>query len=166
MKWGHKDEIGRIVALRRQHQRLYAVAESTLEPELLQRLTEKFGELRWSTSTNNRRNQALRIDEISLTASPATNGLPPVKWYKFGVSKGNLPQWVTDELKLAEKTEFRFQHRGELLVHDLDYQTRLLRDMETVQGRTTGEFLMVDGELLELETYTGGRIISVGGRVL
>lgn len=64
MRWAHQDEIGRIVALRRNHGRLSAVATSTLEPDELEFLTGKYGRLRWSTSTNNRRNEPLRIDEI------------------------------------------------------------------------------------------------------
>jgi len=57
--------------------------------------------LRWSTGTNNRIRDPLRIVEISLTHQAATNGLPPVSWHRAGVSKGNLPVWVAAELERA-----------------------------------------------------------------
>ena len=53
MRWAHRETIGRIVALRRAQGQLYAVAECDLEPDDLQLLTEKYGDLRWSTSTVN-----------------------------------------------------------------------------------------------------------------
>ena len=96
MRWPHGEEIGQIVALRRANSRLYAVAECSLEPNGLAWLTENKGELRWSTSTNTRVGEPLRIDEISLTNSPATIGLPPVRWWKLDVVKGNLPAWVRE----------------------------------------------------------------------
>ena len=170
MRWGHKEEIGRIVALRRANGRLLAVGETEeLEPSDLAGLTEKFGELRWSTSTNNRRDEKLRIDEISLTTSPATIGLPAVKWYKLGATKGNMPQWVQEELKRAEKTEFRFQHRGELKVHDLDYQrnpNRFHRDVDQhpIGGELEGRHMTINGERVPIEYRPAGRILSVGGR--
>lgn len=76
MRWQHQETIGRVVALRRAHCQLFAVAECELEPDDLALLTEKYGDLRWSTSTENRRRDPLRITEVSLTPGPATVGLP------------------------------------------------------------------------------------------
>jgi len=169
MRWQHQDEIGRIVALRRNHGRLSVVATSTLEPAELDFLTGKFGELRWSTSTNNRRNEKLRIDEISLTPNPATVGLRSVKWYRLGVSKGNMPSWVQEELKRADKLEFR--QRRELQVHDVDYQRnpysdyeRYQRDVGLVAGASLeGRHMTINGERVPME-FRPGRILSVEGR--
>ena len=171
MRWGHNEEIGRVVALRRADGRLLAVAETEeLEPDDLAGLTEKFGDLRWSTSTDNRRNEELRIDEISLTTSPATIGLPAVRWWKLDKVKGNLPAWVQEELKRADKTEVR--HRGELRVHDLDYERnpssdpeRFQRDIGMQQGGTLeGRTITIHGERVPLESRPGGRILSVRSR--
>ena len=117
MRWQHDEEIGQIAALRRANRRLLAVAVCTLEPDELAWLTENKGELRWWTSTNNRVDEPLRIDGISLTTTPATIGLPSVRWWKLNAVKGNLPSWVQEDLARADKTEFRSRH--ELEVHDL-----------------------------------------------
>ncbi len=170
MRWGHNEEIGRVVALRRAHGRLLAVAEtSELEPADLAGLTEKYGELQWSTSTDNRRGDLLRIDEISLTPSPATVGLPAVRWWKLDVVKGNLPTWVQEELKRADKTEFR--HRGESRVHDVDFERspysdpdRFQRDVGLHQGaELEGRHMTINGERVPME-FRPSRILSVGGR--
>ncbi|HUG31446.1 MAG TPA: hypothetical protein VMM14_01025 [Acidimicrobiia bacterium] len=170
MRWGHKQEVGRIVALRRAHGRLLALAETKeLEPADLDGLTERCGALRWSTSTDNRRGDLLRIDEISLTASPATVGLPAVGWYRLGVSKGNMPRWVQEELKRADKLEFRQRH--ELRVNDLDYERnpysdpdRYERDVGLVPGgQLEGRHMTINGERVPME-YRPSRIVSVEGR--
>ena len=171
MMWGHRDTIGRIVGLVRRGGRLLAVGTTTeLEPQDLAGLAEKYGELRWSTSTKNRSNEPLRIDEISLTPSPATVGLPSVRWYRFGVSKGNLPMWVKEALQRADKTEFRFQHRGELQVFDYDYQRnpysdeeRFARDMGLIPSDRGASTMNLGGEVVPVE-YRPGRIKSVGGK--
>ena len=175
MKWTHADTVGRVVALRRQHQRLYAVAETEeLEPDQLAWLTKEYGEIKMSTSTNNRRNELLRIDEISLTPSPASIGLPPVRWYKLDVTKGNMPMWVKEELKRADKLEVRQRLDRELQVHDVDYERnpysdpeRYKRDLGLVPGADSREaphgYMNLDGERVPME-YRPGRIISVGGR--
>jgi hypothetical protein len=49
--------------------------------------------------------------EISLVLEPATVGPPAVRWWKLDAVKGNLPMWVQEELKRADKTEFR--HRSD-----------------------------------------------------
>jgi hypothetical protein len=169
MRWQHGEEIGRIVALRRANQRLYAVAECTLEPDELAWLTENKGELRWSTSTNNRVNEPLRIDEISLTPRPATIGLPTVRWWKLGAQKGNMPTWVQEDLKRADKTEFR--SRKELRVHDLDYEKDPYSDFEryrrdvglTPAGSLEDRHMTINGERVPIE-YRPARIIGVSGR--
>lgn len=166
MRWKHDEEIGRVVALRRNHNRLLAIAACELEPDELAWLTKEHGDLRWSASTDNRRGAPLKITEISLTTHPATVGLPAVKWWRLGAQKGNLPMWVKEELERAEKTEFRFQHRGELRVHDLDSRP-LDPEQAQVEGRVVGGPLgysrVIDGEMLPIETYPG-RILSVNGR--
>lgn len=169
LRWAHQDEIGRVVALRRNHGRLHAVATSTLEPDELEFLTEKHGEIKMSTSTNNRRNDLLRIDEISLTTSPATVALPPVRWYRLGVSKGNPPAWVQEELQRADKLEFRQRH--ELQVHDLDYERNPYSDPERYERdiglhpgtELEGRTMNINGEHVPVE-YRPSRILSVGGR--
>ena len=71
MKWSHGEDVGRVVALERRDGRLYAVAQTEeLTPDDLEYLSDEYGELKWSTGTNNRRNELLRITEISLTPSP------------------------------------------------------------------------------------------------
>lgn len=174
MRWQHGEEIGRIVALRRAHGRLHAIAECELEPADLQLLTDNYGDLRWSTSTNNRRRRdPLSIDEISLTPSPATVGLPAVRWYKLDVTKGNLPPWVAEDLARASKTEFR--SRGELRVHNMEPVVRAAADEYEQMGIDLG-MLPPGGyarryadpwteEKVEIEfSHHEGRIISVGGR--
>jgi HK97 family phage prohead protease len=116
MRYAHGDEIGRIVALRRAHGNLYAIAESELEPHELQALAGEDG-LRWSTGTYGRRDDPLTITELSLVREAATVALPPVQWHKERVSRGNLPQWVASELERAAKAEHR--SRGELRVHEV-----------------------------------------------
>lgn len=170
LRWAHQDDVGRVVALRRNHDRLHAVATSTLEPDQLDFLTEKYGEIKMSTSTNNRRNEPLRIDEISLTPSPATIGLPAVKWYRLGVSKGNPPMWVQEELKRADKLEVRQRHS--LQVHDLDYERdpysdldRYERDLGLLPRGAEVRYMTVNGERVPLEfSAHPGRVISVNGR--
>lgn len=172
LKWAHQDDIGWVVALRRNHDRLHAVATSTLEPAELEFLTEKLGEIKMSTSTNNRRNEKLRIVELSLTPAPATVGLPPVRWYRLGVSKGNPPAWVKEELKRADKLEFR--QRREMQVHDLDYERNPYSDSERYErefGLTPsgveGRHMTINGERVPLEYSTHpGRILSVEGRAV
>lgn len=113
--------------------------------------------------------EPLRIDEISLTTSLATIGLPAVQWYKLDVSKGNPPTWVKEELKRADKTEFR--HRYELRVHDLDYERNPYSDPERFQrdvglfqgGSAEGRQMNINGERVPME-FRPGRILSVGGR--
>ena len=111
MKWHHGETISQVVALRRAHGRLHAVARCDLEPAELQLLTDNHGDLRWSTSTDNRRRDPLQIIEISLTPRPASIGLPAVRWWKLDVVKGEPPPWVREELDRADKTEYR--SRGE-----------------------------------------------------
>ena len=168
MGWGHGEEIGRIVALRRDGGRLLAVGETTLEPHELAWLTKEYGDLRWSPSTENRRRDPLRITEISLTPNPATVGLPAVRWWQLDVVKGNLPGWVKEELQRADKTEFRFRHRGELQIHDLDYERNPYSDVERYQrdvglipsDRAATKTMMIEGERVPVE-YRPSRIISV-----
>ena len=152
MKWNHHDTIGRVVALVRREGRLLAVGVTTeLDPSDLEALAEKFGDLRWSTSTNNRANEKLKIDEISLTPRPATNGLPSVRWWKLGAQKGNLPTWVTEAVKHADKTEHR--QRGQLLVQGApQWPSPNNRSAQYYSG----------GETLEYSTHPGGRVLSVG----
>ena len=154
--------------MRRANSRLYAVAECSLEPNGLAWLTENKGELRWSTSTNTRVGEPLRIDEISLTTSPATIGLPPVRWWKLDVVKGNLPAWVQEDLAHADKTEFRSRH--ELRVHDLDYEKGPYSDFEryrrdvglSVAGSLEDRHMTINGERVPIE-HRPARIISVDG---
>jgi hypothetical protein len=93
MKWFHGEDVGGVIALRRMHGKLLAVAESDeLEPDELRLLAEKYGgDLKWSAGTRNLRGEALRIMEVSLTGNPASVGLWAVRWHRAGVSKGNLP---------------------------------------------------------------------------
>lgn len=175
MKWHHDEDIGRVVALRRAHGSLHAVAECELEPDELQSLTDRFGDLKMSTGTFNGRREALKITEISLTPSPASIGLPKVHWWKLNVIKGNLPQWVSDALVRARKTEYR--SRGELRVHETEPPVVRDAGAEYEQmGRDLGmlpheyrykEYSYKDpltGEEVEVFIRPGGRILSVGGR--
>ena len=73
MLWGHREQIGRILSLRSAHGNLYAVGECDLEPDDLAALAGDSG-LKWSTGTNNRRHEPLRITEISLTPDAAHSG--------------------------------------------------------------------------------------------
>ena len=169
LRWGHGEDVGRVLALRRDRGRLLAVGElRELEPADLEWLTEKYGDLRFSSSTNNRRGAPLLIDEISLTPSPATNGLPAVRWYKLNVTGGNMPPWVKEELRRADKTEYRSRH--ELQVNDLDFRRdpysdpdRYARDVGLIPGERTGRQINVGGEWVEME-YRPGRITAIGGR--
>jgi hypothetical protein len=154
MKWSHGDDIGRVVSLERRDDRLYAVAQTEeLTPDDLQYLSDEYGDLRWSTGTNNRRNEPLRISEISLTPNPATMGLWPVKWYRLDHSKGNPPMWVKEALSRAEKTAYR--SRGELVVHERQPATHATDDYAALERH----FRLHPGEIF----YSGalGRIISV-----
>jgi hypothetical protein len=150
MRWQHGEEVGRIVALRRAHGNLYAVGTTDLDPEELQSLAVE-RELKWSTKTDNLRGQPLRIVEISLTNDPATIGLPAVHWYKLGVTKGNPADWVRAELDRSEKVEYR--SRGELRVHELDWETD-----SGYENRMGGL------EIPEIFYHPGGRVIAVNGR--
>lgn len=128
MRWGHEGEIGRIIALRRAHDRLYAVAETELAPHELQTLAGEDG-LRWSTGTYGRRSDPLTITEISLVREAATVGLPRVSWWLLDVTKGNPPDWVRCELKRAEtRVEQRSRRQGALVVHDLDDEDTISAD--------------------------------------
>jgi len=157
MMWSHKDEIGRVVALERRDDRLYAVAQSEeLTPEDLQHLADEYGPLRWSTGTNNRRRELLRITEISLTPNPATVGLWPVHWYRLDVTKGNPPMWVREALMRAEKTEHR--SRGELVVYEKRSAVHVADDYEEMARY----FRSHPGEIY----HSGGlgQILSVEGK--
>jgi phage head maturation protease len=117
LRWRHGEEIGRVVALRRQHGRLYVLAETDITPDELQALAGN-GRLKWSTSTAAGRSaDPLRVTEVSLTPEPATVGLPAVSWYKLDVTKSNPPMWVREELDRASKAEHR--SRRELRVHEV-----------------------------------------------
>jgi hypothetical protein len=152
MKWHHGEDIGRIVALRRRAGQLTAVAESELEPDDLQGLVDEYGDLKWSTSTFPGRRAPLRINEISLTPEPASIGLSEVSWYKPGVSKGDLPRIVKEDLDRARKTAFR--SRDVLRVYD-------------VEANTTDDFIRSAGDWNPREIfYSGspGTFLSVNGR--
>jgi hypothetical protein len=153
LRWQHDEELGEIVALRRAHGNLYAVGETPLTPDELAALAGEDG-LRWSTGTNNRIRDPLRIVEVSLTPQAATNGLPPVSWHRAGVSRGNLPVWVAAELERASSREHR--SRGALLIHEFGSEIGL-----RTEGRGFDHRI---GERPEIEIRPGGRIISVNGR--
>jgi hypothetical protein len=166
--WQHGEQIGRVLSLRRAHGNLYAVAETEeLEPADLAALAAERG-LVWSTGTNNRRHEPLRITEISLTPEGATVGLPPVHWWKLDVVKGNLPLWVSEDLDRASRTEHR--SRGVLRVHEVG-STISAADKHEQLGRDLGlrpggyEHRIDPGGYGELE-YSNhpGRILSVNGR--
>jgi hypothetical protein len=157
MRWSHKDKIGRVVALGRRDDRLYAVAEcEELTPDDLQGLADEYGELRWSTGTSNRRNEPLRITEISLTSNPATVGLWPVKWYRLDSSRGNLPMWVREALARAEKTEYR--SRRELVVHE----TRPATNTAAEYAELERYFRSHPGEVYHAGVT--GDVLTVGGK--
>ena len=164
MLWRHGEQIGRILSLRRGYGNLYAIGSTDLEPDELQALAGDSG-LKWSTATNNRSHEPLRITEISLTPDAATVGLPVVHWWKLDVVKGNMPLWVTEELDGASKIEHR--SRGVLRVHEVG-STISAADEYGALGRELGllpggyEHRIDSGELLELE-YSNhpGRILSV-----
>jgi HK97 family phage prohead protease len=67
-------EVGEVLHLERRHGQLYAVAEVDLDYEDVQGM-----DLRWSSGTVGT-TRPLRIRELSLTAEPASVGLPPVKF--------------------------------------------------------------------------------------
>jgi hypothetical protein len=166
MKLDHGEQVGQIVALRRDHGRLLALGKTDLTPDELAHLTEKAGDLRWSTFTENRRNEPLRITEISLTVDPATVGLPAVRWYRLGSSKGNPPAWVTEELKRADKMELR--QRRQLVVNDLDYEKnpyldleRYRRDIGLVDGGPEGRTVNLDGEIVPIEHARPSKILGI-----
>ena len=152
MCWQHEEQVGRIVALRRAHGNLYAIGRSDLDPEELESLAGEHG-LKWSTKTDNRRGEPLRIVEISLTPEPATVGLPPVSWWKSNTSRGDPPWWVRVELDRGEKVEHR--SRGELRVHEFSSE-----GSDGYEHRT-GDF---DKGTVEIFHHPGGRIIAVEGR--
>lgn len=152
MLWQHGEQIGRILSLRRGHGNLYTVGSTDLEPDELQALAAESG-LKWSTGTNNRRHEPLRITEISLTPEAATIGLPVVHWWKMDVVKGNLPTWVSEDLERASKTEHR--SRGVLRVHEVGWTISAADEYEH----------RIDPGGYELEySVHPGRILSVGGR--
>lgn len=173
LRWQHGEEIRHIVSLRRAHGRLHAVAECELEPDDLRLLTEQYGDIRFSTSTENRRRDPLGITEISLTPRPATVSLPAVRWWKLDVTKGNMPGWVSEEINRADKTEYR--SRGELRVHNVEpVVVDAASEYEQIgidlgllppggyERRYTDQSI---GEKVEIEfSRHPGRIISVGGR--
>ena len=99
-------------------------------------LTAKLGDLRWSTSTYNRRRDPLSITEISLTPAPASIALPAVRWWKLNIVKGNLPAWVAEDLARADKTEYR--SRGEMRVHNMEPAVRDAADEYEQIGRDHG----------------------------
>jgi hypothetical protein len=147
MRWHHGEEIGHIIALRRDGEGLYAIGESDLEPDDLQALTDDFGELKWSTGTN--RLAPLVIGEISLTPDPASVGLRPVRWLKPGTGRGDLPLWVKEELGRKVETRSR-----ELRVHEV---REAVDSFEPVQrGGFNSREVFHSGVV--------GRVISVEGR--
>jgi hypothetical protein len=160
MNYEHEEPIGSIVALRRSHGNLYAIGECDLEPGELAALAGENG-LKWSTGTYNHRREPLRITEISLVPEAATNGLPPVHWYKLGVTKGNPPDWVRAELERADsKIESRSRRSGELLVHEIG-ETAI-----DIPGSTLSDYeyrRVLDGLEIEYSRHPG-RIIAVNGR--
>ena len=152
MRWAHGEEIGEIVALRRAHSNMYTVGTTDLEPDELAALAGEDG-LRWSTGTNNRIRDPLRIVEISLTHQAATIGLPPVSWHRVGASRGNLPDWVAAEFERASSREHR--SRGALFIHEFGSEIGL---------RTEGRGFDHRIERPQIEIRPGGRIIAVNGR--
>lgn len=84
-----------------------------------------------------------------------------------------MPTWVQEELKRADKLEFRQRH--ELQVHDLDYERnpysdpgRYERELGLLPGGGSRDgrngYMNIDGELVPMEYRPGGRILSVNGR--
>ena len=79
VRWRHRDEIGRVVLLERRGGQLGAVA---VLPGPAEFFTDGGVELFWSSGTADDRSSAgLKIRELSLTPSPATNGLAPVRFF-------------------------------------------------------------------------------------
>ncbi len=145
MRWHHGEDIGQIVALRRDGERLLAIGESDLEPDDLQALTEDYGDLKWSTGTNRR--APLTIGEISLTPDPASVGLRPVRWCKPGSGRGDLPLWVKEELGRKVETRSR-----ELVVHEVggyadsfELTPRGHNSREVFHSGVVGQILAVNG---------------------
>jgi len=154
MRWCHGEKIGQVVALRRAHGRLHAVAESELEPDELQSLADEYGDLKWSTGTFPGRREALRIGEVSLTPVPAYVGLPAVQWYREGVSKGSLPRLVREDLERARKSPF--QVRDSLEVYEVpsvpsesypseSYRSDHWNPREIFHSGAPGDILAVEG---------------------
>ena len=98
MKWRHGDDIGRVIALRSMHDKLFAIAECELAPGELAALDAELGALRWSAGTRQVGRGSLELRECSLTPQPASVGLAAVSWHRAGVSRGNMPSWVVADV--------------------------------------------------------------------
>lgn len=168
LRWEHEEDVGRIVALRSSFGSLQAIGETDLEPDELEALAEENDGLKFSTGTYNRRRDPLMIREISLVRDPASVGLPVVRWHKVGVTKGNPPIWVRDELDRFAKIEHR--SRRVLEVHSIgpsldvdagDEYVRMGRELGLLPGV---EHRLGRYERPEIEIRPGGRILSVNGR--
>lgn len=145
MRWQHGEQIGQVIALRRAHGNLYAVGETEIEPGDLQETAEMHGDLKWSSGTRNGRRQALRIEELSLTPSPASVGLPAVRWHDPKVSSRHLPLFVQEDLERARSTS---SSRDVLRIFDAAWNPR-----DLYRSAATGRILATNPK----ETPYSGR---------
>ena len=155
LRWRHGEEVAQVVALRNQYDKLFAVAETALTPAELQALTDEHGSLRFSAGTRQTGRQPLQITEVSLTGQPASVGLPEVRWYRHGVSRGNLSSWVRDDLKRGHHDHAR--RRPTLKVFE----------RESEQEADVSHLRRADERFDPREirhSSVAGRIIAVNGR--
>jgi hypothetical protein len=161
MKWRHADGIGRVVALRSMHDKLFAVAECVLSPGELEALAAELGPLRWSPGTSRVGRGPLELREVSLTPQPASVGLHAVSWHGSS-SKGNMPSWVAADVKRGRADMNRsrdtievYERGGHWLMSEQAAAAAYLRHADDRYRHNPREL-----------HYSGapGRILAVGGR--
>lgn len=155
LKWQHVDDVGRVIALRRMHGKLFAVAECDLSADDLRLLTEAEGPLRFSTTTGHLAGErALRLTEISLTARPASVGLPEVRWVAADAPRSELPGWVREDLTRGNKYPVRSASVIEVFEPDVAERAQLVDSDDRYRHDPREVF----------HSGAVGRVLAVNGR--